>query len=378
MSTSGKKACIYGFDTTLMAALKEILYFAGSDPFEAEDVSSFSKIFKKDPPDIMVMSLEALEMLDFQIMVGSDSQFDDMAILLGVRDVFSPRLRNILETCAMDYFLASQPYHLKRLAMAVMATNPWSEVPTISGKLLLADGNLERRIAIARSLRIAKFDVEFAQSPDDLREKIVREHNYRMILSSLNIGVEDAIAIFRNVFEKADTKKVPWLIYETNNILANVKGDSPKELVKIGGDLSPETISFHVQSILSTPLKELRKSERLPFFTPVKFIIERIREEIWGFSTDISENGIYIRTLIPPPPDTMLTISFKAPTAEGMVQVGARVAWRKEYGDKSCPSKLPGFGIQFARVAAPDEAAILSGYHILLNAHRTKTSKEKQ
>lgn len=370
MTTTEKKACIYGFDATFMNTLKEILYFAGADPFEVEDVAGISKIFKKDPPHIMVMSMEILEMLDFQIMVGSDPQFDKMALLVGVRDVNSHLLRHVLETCAADYFLMSQPYHLKRLAMAILAKNPWSEVPVSSGKLLVADANLERRIAMARSLRIAKFDVEFAESPEDLREKIDKDHPYRMIVSAMNVGMQDAIAIFRDVYGKTDHKKVPWLIYETNSLLANIKKDDPGEMVMVGHELSPETLSFHVQGILASPMKELRKSERLPYFSPVRFTIERINEEIWGYCTDISEHGLYVRTLIPPPADAMLTIAFKAPTAEGLVQMGARVAWRKEYGEQSHPSKLPGFGLEFARLSEPDKAAVHTGYRILQQARK--------
>ena len=376
MTIPKKRACLYGFEPTLLGMLKESLYFAGAEPFEVEDLTGFSKMFKTQPPNIMVMSLDTLEALDFHVMVASDPQFDNVAIIVGVQDVFSPQLRAYLETCASDFFLVSQPYHLKRLTMAVMSQNPWSEVPTVSGKLLLADGNLERRIGVARSLRLAKYDVEFADSVNDLKEKAGGEHPYRMIISSIRLEDKQATDLFDSMYKNPEMKRAPWLIYSENEVVANTKSDAPEELVTIGKDMSAETISFHVQAILATPLKELRKSERLPYFTPVKFIIERINEELWGYSTDISENGIYIRTLIPPPPDTMLTISFKAPTAEGNVQLGARVCWRKEYGSASFPSKHSGFGVEYARFSEPDKAAVVTGYDVLSKSLGAKESKK--
>lgn len=372
MIGSGKRACFFGFEPSLLSSLKEALYFAGAEPSEVKEVSGFSKLFKTKPPDIIVMSIEALEMLDFQIMVGSDPQFDNVVIIVGVRNAYSPLLRAMLETCATDFFLTSQPYHLKRLAMAVMAQNPWTEVRGVSGNLILADENLERRIAIARSLRLAKFDVDFAGSSEELFEKLSAEHNYRMVISALNLGGEETVRVFRDVSENKEIKKVPWLLYKKGLLLANTGTNASGELVQVGSDFSPETLTFLIREILVPPMKEMRKSKRLPYFTPVKFAVEQIQEDIWGYSTDFSENGLYVRTLVPPPPNTKLTLSFSPPMAEGAVQLGARVAWRKEFGDQCLPSKHPGFGVEFERVSVPDRAAVAAGYKILFESCESK------
>ena len=100
-------------------------------------------------------------------------------------------------------------------------------------------------------------------------------------------------------------------------------------------------------------------------FAPVRFQVETLRDVVWAYTRDISLNGLFIRTIVPPPPETMLTISFRPPTGEGSVQVGARVAWRKEFGSGADPMKPSGVGVQFTRVSVPDGAAIEAGYGVL-------------
>jgi|GEM_PF-4365552 len=368
MNEKKQNACIYGFEPGLRNSLKEILYFAGfTNPYDVEDVSGLSRIFKTDIPDIVVISLQALDELDFHIMIGSNPQFDRMVIITGVDDVESPNLRHAIETCAMDFFLISKPYHLKRQAMAVMALNPWEEIPAMGGKIFLADPNLERRIAVARSLRIARFDVDFAVETSEIEEKVRGEHPYRVVICSEALGEENLVTIIKKISCDVEARQVPWIVYGEGKIslFKPQSGKIQEEARHTSTEFSPETIVFHVQNLLSPHIKEMRKSERIPYFTPVKVILERLNEEMWGFSSDLSENGLYIRTLVPPPPETMVTISFKPPTAEGMVKMGARVAWRKEYGSKGSPSKHPGFGVEFVRISEPDKAAVQAGYNIL-------------
>ncbi|MBW2263921.1 MAG: PilZ domain-containing protein, partial [Deltaproteobacteria bacterium] len=153
--------------------------------------------------------------------------------------------------------------------------------------------------------------------------------------------------------------------YNDREILANTEKGKPDVLASLGTDPNPDTVLFHVQDILKKPLKDLRKSKRMPMFTPVRFQVDTLRDSVWAYTRDISLNGIFIRTIAPPPPETMVTVSFRAPTAEGKVQVGARVAWRKDFGSTTDPMKPAGMGIQFTRVSAPDGAAIEAGHHAL-------------
>ncbi len=356
------RAHIFGFEAEMTSMISEALFFAGAEPVKFQDVTSFTKSFKLEPPSIIVLPLAAAEQLDLHVILGSDERFDKVAVLVAVDDPYAPGLRSTLENCALDYFLTSQPYHLKRLALAVMSRNPWSEAPTTSGRLLLAEADLERRIGLARAMRIAQFDVAFADTTEDLVKRLSGEESHSIVVANQIIASRET---FQDCFRNPDLRRLPWIVYSNHEILANTEQGKPDVLVPVGSDPNPDMVLFHVQDILKKPLKDLRQSRRMPMFTPVRFQVDTLKDTVWSFTRDISLNGIFIRTIAPPPPETMVTISFRAPTAEGRVQLGARVAWRKDFGSTTDPMKPAGMGIQFTRLSAPDGAAIEAGYRAL-------------
>ncbi len=356
------RAHVSGFDQEMTSLVSETLFFAGADPLRFDDITSFTKAFKQQPPSLIVLPLRMLEQLDLHLMLGSDARFDGVSVIVAVDDPYSPGLRSALESCAIDYFLTSQPYHLKRLAMAVMSTNPWSETPMTSGRLLLVEPSLERRIAIARLMRIARFDVLFVDDREGLVESLSGDRPCSMVIACRAMITDELFLALNN---DPSIRRMPWVVYGGNEILSNTQGGATDRLVRIGADPNPDTIMFHVQDILNRPLEDLRTSRRLPMFTPLRFQVDNIRDSVWAFTRDISLNGLFIRTLAPPPPETVVTLDFRSPTAEGTVKVGGRVAWRKEFGRKADPMKPPGMGVQFTRVSAPDGAAVKAGYNAL-------------
>jgi len=356
------KAHIFGFDADMSGMIGDALFFAGAEPVRFQDVASFTKTFRQEPPSIIAAPLAILHQLDLHVMLGGDERFDQVAVLAAVEDPYDPQLRETLESSALDYFLVSQPYHLKRLALAVMSRSPWGENPATSGRLLLAEANLERRIGIARAMRIARFDVSFADTAEDLEERLRSGEPTTIVIANLATAGRK---VFEECFRDGAIRKVPWIAYSDREILANSAEGKLDRLEPVGTDPNPDTLLFHAQEILKKPQKDLRKCKRLPMSTPVSFRVDTLRETVWAYTRDFGLKGIFIRTAAPPPPETMVTVSFRAPTAEGMTQVGARVAWRKDYGESRDPMKPAGMGVHFTRVSAPDSAAIEAGYKAL-------------
>ena len=72
-----------------------------------------------------------------------------------------------------------------------------------------------------------------------------------------------------------------------------------------------------------------------------------------GFSTNISDGGVFIATVTQLPIGTEMDLSFSLPSGEQIKAHGV-VRWTREVNDKT-PDIMPGLGVQFTQI---DEAAL--------------------
>jgi uncharacterized protein (TIGR02266 family) len=78
-----------------------------------------------------------------------------------------------------------------------------------------------------------------------------------------------------------------------------------------------------------------------------------------GFTTDISEGGIFIATVQRLPLGTQVELDFTLPGG-GPLRVQGQVRWSREVSDRS-PELMPGLGVQFLDLP-PDVAAAISSF----------------
>jgi uncharacterized protein (TIGR02266 family) len=75
-----------------------------------------------------------------------------------------------------------------------------------------------------------------------------------------------------------------------------------------------------------------------------------------GFTTNISEGGIFVATVNMPPPGAMVELRFSLPNGK-KIDVRGEVRWSREVNDKT-PDIFPGVGIRFVDLSAEAHAAI--------------------
>ena len=84
------------------------------------------------------------------------------------------------------------------------------------------------------------------------------------------------------------------------------------------------------------------------FHTIVQFRLYGVDEWLLGFSFDLSETGVYVRTLTPLPSSKPVEVSFQL--AEGTEALTARglVVWSNPFGPRTVFSYPYGMGITFS------------------------------
>lgn len=74
-----------------------------------------------------------------------------------------------------------------------------------------------------------------------------------------------------------------------------------------------------------------------------------------GFSTDLSDGGVFVATYTPAPIGTELTLEFDLP-GDHKVRTEGRVIWIREQDTGA----TPGMGVAFQSLSSADRAAILA------------------
>ncbi len=97
-----------------------------------------------------------------------------------------------------------------------------------------------------------------------------------------------------------------------------------------------------------------RAVERLPFQAMVTYRLDG--QEYGNLAADVSENGIFIRTFLPPPVGTRLELTVRLPNEMGGFQVEIEGVVARVVEDPD--PRQNGMGVQFTAIHATDASAV--------------------
>ena len=105
----------------------------------------------------------------------------------------------------------------------------------------------------------------------------------------------------------------------------------------------PENVLFASNELKGGAVNN-RRSPRILYGTTVAFRGAGREKDDFGFSYNISEGGLYVRTLAPPEDDEVW-IEMCPPRSERRVRLVGKVAWRRRFNHNENATVPPGFGL---------------------------------
>lgn len=239
--------------------------------------------------------------------------------------------------------LISRLRHLPKEPGAMAASN--------RGVALVADSDRNRRIVVGRVLRNAGYSVMFAVSGDDI-ERFVKESPVELVVTNagLHSSPLDAVQKARQLGSRAlfIVNCPPRDLKRERKAFAGLERATPTD-----GFAPAENVLFVSNELGRGFGVDKRTSARLLFGTTVTFRGAGRDSDDWGYSYNISENGIYVRTLAPPD-DEFVWLELCPPRSERRVRLVGKVAWRRGLGKGEYATVPPGFGIQIVDAAKMD------------------------
>lgn len=218
------------------------------------------------------------------------------------------------------------------------------------GRVLVSHQVDEHRRLLGRVLRQACFDVHFATDADEVVDALKLEPAPELVVVSSAVLPVERIADARRVANALGTR----FVVVSPTASAKITLDPNLARVATISEKAPhDHLLFVANDLLRDGHRSLRKYPRYLFDTICGFRPEGAPSAEYGLTYNISETGIYVRTLDPPSKGASLSLELKPPGMLATVQLQGTVVWVATPGDGSRATP-PGFGLRIEPQGASD------------------------
>ena len=290
-------------------------------------------------------------------------ELSQIPVIARVPSINAVSVENAFRSGCDDVCVDGNANQFRALAAVVAQREDWQTMRAPAGLVVLAHKDRYLRMRIGQVLRKNGFGLHFAGSTDELVD-VVETHKPRAIIAAADLPPRSPITYVPGMEHQA-----PWIVLappEQMQILEAAVGDASN--VKLLAHTSdPESLTFVLNDFLMPAQKSERRTPRILYGTPVMFKPRdgEDDDEFLGFSYNVNIGGLFVRTLTPPPMQSVLTIRFTPPMGMGTVVLTAQVVWRKEIGAEGGAATPEGMGVQFTDAMPADLAGFEAGYNAL-------------
>lgn len=219
------------------------------------------------------------------------------------------------------------------------------------GVALIADSDRNRRIITGRVLRNAGYSVTFAVTEEDAKSFVDKEQA-ALVVSNVALH-QEPLRLVEHMRERGNDALFilncpPRDIRHMRQGFRNLQRATPTD-----GFAPAENVLFVSNELGRGFGADKRTSPRLLFGTTVMFRGAGRENDDCGYSYNISQNGLYVRTLAPPD-DDLVWLELCPPRSERRVRLVGKVAWRRGLSKGEFATVPPGFGVRIVDGAKMD------------------------
>lgn len=232
--------------------------------------------------------------------------------------------------------------------------------PDDLGSAVIGFPDHARRRLLGRTLRQAGFHVTFAGDTEELVRAASGPEAPSLVVASPSFPPDGGRAAIQAVRERATHSEVPALLLpparptEDGFDMSNGCGEQAGKLL------------FFAEEALRGQVKNLRATRRVLNYGMCAFREAGGLEPLYGLTHNISREGLYVRTLDPPPPGRLVWFEMRAPHTESPIHLRGTVVWRRPPAHMGGAAP-PGFGMRIEAEQCPvsDIEAYRDGYDAL-------------
>ncbi len=205
---------------------------------------------------------------------------------------------------------------------------------------------------VGRALLNAGVPTRFVETA---AEAIAASRGARAVVAADGLGPAGAHVALAEA--RAAGSETPWVIVaeprRVPEIVAAVQ--SLTRVAVVDSFAPPENALFAANELAATSsVTDHRAAPRLLYGASVGFRVAGHEDDDVGFTYNVSEGGLFVRTLAPPASGEDVWLELWAPRTSRRVRLSGKVAWRRHFGPSESATVPPGFGVRVTEGLAGD------------------------
>jgi CheY-like chemotaxis protein len=244
--------------------------------------------------------------------------------------------------------------------LANLSENVPGERPAATlGQAVIASSNEESRRRLGRTLRHVGFDVAFASSAGEVEQMAAQGRKPEFAVIAGDAPPEGAQPQQSGADDVLRFYDIPTLF------LPEPRTPARRQTSEQTGDVTDKLL-FFADEQAKRSAADRRGSARKLFSAICSFRQAGDMQPTYGVTHNISREGMYVRTLDAPRPQSPIWVELEAPVHGTPIHLRARVMWRRMPG-AGRGVLPPGFGLRIEADECPsaDLRAFVSGYEVL-------------
>lgn len=250
---------------------------------------------------------------------------------------------------ADDVILRSNVGGVTRRIANLQDFDPTARPPVSRGRVVISHHVDQYRRLLGRVLRQACFDVHFAVDADEIIAAMASELQPDLVVVSNQLLPMAKIEEARRAANSPQTRFVVVSATASTRIVLDPKFPHSATIAE---HAPHDHLLFVANDLLRDGGRKGRQSPRYLFDTICSFRSEGEFSPEYGLTYNMSETGIYVRTLDPPPKNTKLWLELRPPGTAATVHLRGNLVWVATPGACSRATP-PGFGLEINVQASP-------------------------
>lgn len=321
-------------------ALRECTVDARLRFVEAQGADELAALMGLRPPRAVAFSLDDPAAPRLCGMVRGDPSNAGVALFAVAERADEESFHRALSWGANDVIARDA---LSRMLPVLAALHGVPAAPVISrGRAIVSHPESHRRAVLASSVAGAGYSVVTVSGPRSLRTAL-GEAPAGLVVAGARDADDPAFEAMLHA--RAGGSLTPW-------VMSMPQGSLGKARAVVAGlpgvalhdsSTPPDGVLFLLNELASDRFRNVRSATRVLLASAVHLAAPGV--DVSALTYNVSEGGLFVRTLTPVAIDTHVTVAMLAPGTRSPVRIEARVAWQRPFGPLSQAVCPPGIGL---------------------------------